>query len=343
LVRSQKTTLGLASGINILVGQVTVRQGTATVSCDSVWWDTRSQRFTAHGQVVYRKGKGQTVRSRNLTYDQVLAYFTGNVRAEQDRTIIQTESLSVLVADGTARWTQGAKIQLTDGTLTCRTGVLNSKSGVHRFEKSVVLLQKDGELRSEWVEYDERTQWAWIRSAGELKRDSTQLTFSAGRWNSKQEEGLFWGSAVARQPHSTVSGDTLMIQEEGWSSRGRAHLFNWQRNDTPGPILDAGFSSLRGFHGLQTKGLHPIIPSSNQATRRFYRSLPNPERYPLHGLAQRSVRQFVHGRKSINFRLERLQPSGSNGGKAGPRFLCFHRFGTGNPTPKCPSQVPHLG
>ncbi|MDP4859518.1 MAG: hypothetical protein NWQ77_04685, partial [Schleiferiaceae bacterium] len=84
LVRSQKTTIGLASGINILVGQVTVRQGTATVSCDSLWWDTRSQRFTAHGQVVYRKGKGQTVRSRNLTYDQVLAYFTGNVRAEQD-------------------------------------------------------------------------------------------------------------------------------------------------------------------------------------------------------------------------------------------------------------------
>jgi lipopolysaccharide export system protein LptA len=209
-----------------------VRQGTATVSCDSLWWDTRSQRFTAHGQVVYRKGKGQTVRSRNLTYDQVLAYFTGNVRAEQDRMIIHTESLSVLVADGTARWTQGAKIQLTDGSLTCRTGVLDSKSGVHRFEKSVVLQQKDGELRSEWVEYDDRSQWAWIRSAGELKRDSTQLTFAAGRWNSKQEEGLFWGPALARQPHSILSGDTLMILEKGWSSRGRAHLFNWQRNDS---------------------------------------------------------------------------------------------------------------
>lgn len=232
LVRSQKTTIGLASGINILVGQVTVRQGTATISCDSLWWDTRSQRFTAHGQVVYRKGKGQTVRSRNLTYDQVVAYFTGNVRAEQDRVLIQTESLSVLVADGTARWTQGAKIQLTDGSLTCRTGVLNGKSGVHRFEKSVVLLQKDAELRSDWVEYDDRSQWAWIRSAGELKRDSTHLTFAAGRWNSAQEEGLFWGPAVARQPHSTVSGDTLVIRQEGWSSRGRAHLFSWQRNDS---------------------------------------------------------------------------------------------------------------
>jgi hypothetical protein len=82
------------------------------------------------------------------------------------------------------------------------------------------------------VEYDDRSQWAWIRSAGELKRDSTQLTFAAGRWNSKQEEGLFWGPALARQPHSTLSGDTLMILEKGWSSRGRAHLFNWQRNDS---------------------------------------------------------------------------------------------------------------
>lgn len=232
LVRSKKTTIGLASGINVLVGDVAVRQGGATISCDSLWWDTRSQRCTAHGHVVYRKGKSQIVRAQNLTYDQVLAYFTGNVRAEQDRTTIQTESLSVLVADGTARWSQGAKIKLTDGTLTCRMGVLNGKSGIHRFEKSVVLEQKDGTLRSEWLEYDERSQWASIRNFGELNRDSTRLTFTYGRWNASREEGLFWGQARAQQPHSLLWGDTLATRPGGWSSQGRAHMFYWQNNDS---------------------------------------------------------------------------------------------------------------
>lgn len=232
LIRSKKTTVGLGSGINILVGNVLVRQGEATVACDSLWWDTRSQRLSAHGQVVYRKGKEWSVQARSMNYDQVVAQFQGNVRAQQKEARIQTEVLTVFQGDGSARWNQPATLQLKDGSLTCRSGTLNSKTGRHKFDKSVIFKQKDSELRTESLEYDESSRWGYLPVPGTLTRDSTRITFNAGRWHAGNEEGFFWGNAAAEQPHFRAFGDTLGIHPEGWSASGKARVFRWQNGDS---------------------------------------------------------------------------------------------------------------
>jgi lipopolysaccharide export system protein LptA len=234
LVRSKKTTLGLASGIHVLVGNVVVKQGSATIACDSLWWNTRSQLVLAYGRVKYRRGSDMEVTSNQLRYDQVFADFSGDVRAKQGESRIRTEKLQVSIADGSARWTSGAEVALKEGTLTCKTGTLQSKTGVHRFEKSVVFQQKSALLRTENLEYQERTQLARMRGQSQLDRDSTRLVFGAGWWNASSEEGLFWDNPVATQPKSIIQGDTLALfsQTDQWSARGKAHFFTWQNQDS---------------------------------------------------------------------------------------------------------------
>lgn len=295
LVRAKKTVIGLASGINRLVGNVVVREGKTVIQCDSAHWDTRANLFYAYGQVRLKQGKDIEVKSHQLQFDmgQGIAVFRGRVVAALQGSEVRTEGLTYNKTTNTAQFYTPSTISMKDVQLSCRSGTLNTATRTHSFQTDVRLVQEKDTLRCVTLLYNDKTKDALFTGPGSLRSDSTLVQFQGGRWNSKSRLSLFWGDAQAKQPTSLVTSDTLerVAKKDGWLAKGKVRWFSWGRGDSlvlmsDEMILLPEFASAVGSARLWSPTLQAAADSMRwdrtDSTLTFFRKKTPPVAFAAH-------------------------------------------------------------
>ena len=118
-------TLPDGTQVQILVGNVRMRQGTTLFSCDSCVLNDAAKTFLAFGNVNINEGDTSQVWSNNLRYlyDKKYAYLNGNVRLTDGHGNLTTNTLEYDVARKIGIYKNGGKVVNAKTTVTSQEAI----------------------------------------------------------------------------------------------------------------------------------------------------------------------------------------------------------------------------
>ena len=148
------------AGLQILVGNVQVRQGTSLFYCDSCIINDEARIFEAFGRVHINDSDTAHVYSNYLKYlmDTRIAYLTGNVRLTDGHGILTTQNLEYDVANKIGTYKNGGRVVNKKTVLTSQEGVYYADVRDIYFKKNVEIRDPAYYLRSDSMIYNTETQ-----------------------------------------------------------------------------------------------------------------------------------------------------------------------------------------
>jgi lipopolysaccharide export system protein LptA len=146
--------------LQILVGNVKLRQGNTLFFCDSCVINNRMNIFEAFGHVHINDSDTTDVYSDYLKYltDKKLAYLTGNVKLTDGKGTLTTPELEYDVTTKIGIYTKGGKVVNKKSVLTSQEGYYYADLKDVYFKKNVVLKDPAYNLKADSLLYNTATE-----------------------------------------------------------------------------------------------------------------------------------------------------------------------------------------
>lgn len=173
-MRLQKLTDG--TQVQILVGNVRLKQGGTLFSCDSCVMNDAAKTFLAFGHVHINDGDTSHVWSNNLRYlyGQKYAYLAGNVKLTDRTTVLTTPNLEYDLARKIGTYKGGGKVVNKRTTVTSEEGVYYADIKDIYFKKNVLMKDPANTIRTDSILYNTEMRTARFIS-------KTTITDTSGR------------------------------------------------------------------------------------------------------------------------------------------------------------------
>jgi lipopolysaccharide export system protein LptA len=206
-----------ATEIQILVGNVRLRQGTAIFTCDSCVINKSQNLFEAFGHVHINDSDTAHVYSNRLRYltDKKYAYLNGNVKLDDGHVILTSNELEYDMIGGIGTYKTGGKVINKKSVLTSKEGIYYADLKDIYFKKDVVLKDPAYYLKTDSLLYNTELQTArFIAETYIIDSTKRVIRTSEGVYNLQTGRADFSKRTTIEDGALTVTGDEIANDDQ---------------------------------------------------------------------------------------------------------------------------------
>ncbi|MDX9749107.1 MAG: OstA-like protein [Paludibacter sp.] len=208
----------LRPDMQVARGNVRFRHDNATMTCDSAHFFQSINSFDAFGRVVINQGDTIHAYGDVLYYDgnTKLARLRGNVRLENRKTTLFTDSLNYDRNTELAYYFTGGKVVDPENTLTSVWGQYSTKSDDALFSNKVKLVNENFVMNSDTLKYNTKTHIAdMVGETHILYDDETDIYTNNGWYNTDTERSMLLNrSKIINKEGKSIIGDTIFYDKK---------------------------------------------------------------------------------------------------------------------------------
>ena len=217
----------------IVKGDVVFRHEDALMYCDSAYFYEETNSLDAFGHVRFMQGDTLQGFGDKLYYNgnTKLARLRRHVklvhgRADENPTILTTDSLNYDRAKGIAYYFTGGEVKDSLNTLTSVRGNYTPKTKQAVFSKKVKLVNPNFVLTSDTLLYNTNTKIADIISPTDIIYDQeTDILSSRGWYNTETEHSMLLDQSwIHHADGRTMTGDTIYYDKQTRYGRVIGHM-----------------------------------------------------------------------------------------------------------------------
>jgi lipopolysaccharide transport protein LptA len=200
------------NSLQILAGNVILKQGTTLFYCDSCVINNQTKIFEAFGHVHINDSDTTNVYSNYLRYLSTtrMAYLNGNVKLTDKHSTLTTNELEYDVARKIGTYKNGGKVINRKSVLTSTEGVYYADVKDVYFKQNVILKDPAYTLKSDSLLYNTETQIARFISETHIKDSSGRTIITKeGFYDTKASRAEFTSRTTIQDKSLTVSGDQI--------------------------------------------------------------------------------------------------------------------------------------
>jgi lipopolysaccharide export system protein LptA len=203
--------------VQVLKGNVRFRHDNALMYCDSAFFYEKANSLDAFGRVKIVQGDTLFVFGDYLFYDGnvKLARLRQNVRMENRKTTLTTDSLNYDRIANLAYYYTGGKIVDTENTLTSLWGQYSPSTNEALFKTKVHLKNKNFTMDSDTLRYNTKSNIANIVGPTHiLYNEETDIYSDRGWYNTADERMMLLDrSFIKHKDGKTMTGDTIFYDK----------------------------------------------------------------------------------------------------------------------------------
>lgn len=289
--------------LQILAGNVKLKQGTSYFDCDSCVINNNTRTFEAWGRVHVNDSDTTNIYSNHLRYliDKKIAYLDGGVRLTDGKGTLTTPDLEYDMTTNIGIYTHGGRVVNKKTILTSREGWYYGGLKDIYFKNNVLLKDPAYDIRTDSLMYN--TQTGTVRFIAEtLIKDSSGRTIETkdGFYNLQTGKAEFGQSPVIRDGPRIYRANRMAFDD----SAGTSHLLgNAIIIDTAqGTTIIAGeiFHDNKKDRTLATRKPLMIVKQDNDSIYITADTLFSARLTDLYGTKDAVVKDTVKGTKVIS-------------------------------------------
>ncbi len=217
--------------LQILAGNVRLRQGTTIFECDSCVVNNRTNTFEAFGRVHINDSDTAHIYSDYLRYftDTKLAFFKNRVRMTDGHGTLTTEELEYDVNTKIGTYTKGGRVVNRNTVLTSREGYYYADLRDVYFKNNVVLIDPAYEVRTDSLLYNTQSGVARFIAETNIK-DSTGRTIVTreGYYDLRNRKAEFGRRPIVRDGKTFATANDMVSDDSSGivQMRGNAVLID---------------------------------------------------------------------------------------------------------------------
>lgn len=204
--------------IQVLKGNVQFRHENALMYCDSAYFYKATNSLDAFGNVRMVQGDTLFVYGNVLYYDGFtkLARLRKNVRLENRKTVLTTDSMNYDRITNLAYYYTGGKIKDEVNTLTSVWGQYSPATDQALFKDKVKLVNNNYTMDADTLKYNTKTNIANIVGPTHiLYKNETDIYSTRGWYNTSTERSMLLDrSLVIHKDGKTLTGDSIFYDKK---------------------------------------------------------------------------------------------------------------------------------
>lgn len=222
-------TLKNQTELQILAGDVILKQGSSIFTCDSCVINKKQNLFEAFGRVHINDNDTAHVYANHLRYltDKKYAYLDGNVKLDDGHAQLTSNELEYDMIGSIGTYTKGGKVVNGKSVLTSREGIYYADLKDIYFKKNVELKDPAYYLKADSLLYNTELQTArFIAETYIIDSTKRVIRTSEGVYNLKTGRADFTKRTTIEDGSLTVTGDVIANDDESGivQIRGRGIL-----------------------------------------------------------------------------------------------------------------------
>lgn len=232
---TQRLVGGTFNGVEIrkLLGNVSFRQGTTLLYCDSAYQYLDRNALEAFSNVRIIQNDTITITGDRGTYDGDTrkARITGNVTMRDPRMTLTTQVLDYDLNRNLAYYSTGGHLVDPENTLDSRFGYYNTASKVFSFKRDVKLVTKDNVIDTDTLQYNTVSKIATFLGPTRIKGQQGTLYAENGTYNTITRVSNFQKNAKIETPNYLLGGDRLVYDEARQYGVATGHVSMTSKKD----------------------------------------------------------------------------------------------------------------
>ncbi|OUJ73192.1 hypothetical protein BXP70_15310 [Hymenobacter crusticola] len=254
---------GSFNGVTIrkLIGNVSFRQGTTLLYCDSAYQYTERNALEAFSNVRIIQNDTVTITGDRGTYDGDTrkARMTGNVVMRDPSMTLTTSALDYDLSTNLAYYNTGGHIVDPENTLDSQFGYYNTTSKVFSFRRNVHVVTKSNEINSDTLQYNTVSKITYFFGPTRMK-DKLQRTLYAenGTYNTITKLANFQRNAKIETPEYLLGGDKLVYDQNTEYGIATGHVSMTSKKDNLEIRGDVG-RYWRNLGRIKVYGSQPVM------------------------------------------------------------------------------------
>jgi lipopolysaccharide export system protein LptA len=209
---------GTFNGVEIrkLIGNVSFRQGTTLLYCDSAYQYTDKNALEAFSNVRIVQNDTITITGDRATYDGDTrkARMIGNVTMRDPHMTLTTKLLDYDLNNNLAYYSTGGHIVDPENTLDSQYGYYNTTSKIFSFKRNVKVLTKDNTIDTDTLQYNTVSKVAYFYGPTHLTDKQNQTLYAEnGVHNTITGKSVFQKNAKVETPNYLLTGDKLVYDQ----------------------------------------------------------------------------------------------------------------------------------
>ncbi|EMR03246.1 OstA-like protein [Cesiribacter andamanensis] len=215
--------------VNVLVGNVVIRQPGTTIYADSAQVRRAENQAEAYGRIRVEEGDSITITSKSLVYEgnTGTAFMTRDVVYRDGATVLYTDNLEFNKFTGISSYHSGGRMVNNENTLTSRRGVFNRPANSASFYSKVVLRSPDATIYSDTLHYNTLTgQATFVGFTRVVRADGTVTEGNDGLvYNTQSERGAVLQGFIENEDY-IITGTRLGYdrQRELFTAKGNVTM-----------------------------------------------------------------------------------------------------------------------
>lgn len=229
-------TVDSVTQLQILTGNVKIRQGATLFFCDSLIWNESTNFMEAHGNVHIRDADSIKIYSRYLQYEgnRKIAVFRDNVRLSDGNSTLFTDNMEYDMNGKVGQYRNGGRIESKQTTLTSRQGYYYADIKDVYFTGNVKMSDPDVVLASDSLLYNTSSQLATFIAPTTIKSGNSIINTREGYYDLKFKKAKFGSRSRMQDSTSVMIANDFVFDEK--SGLGEA-VGNVQYKDTAQGLL----------------------------------------------------------------------------------------------------------
>ena len=213
--------------LQILAGNVTLKQNNSYFYCDSCVINSNTNTFEAWGNVHINDADTANIYSSHLRYfiNKKLAFLDGGVRLTDGKGTLTTPDLEYDMTTDIGIYKRGGKVTNKKTVLTSREGYYYAGLRDVYFKNKVVLKNPAYDIKTDSLLYNTETQTARF-IAYTLIKDSSGRTVetSEGFYNMQTGKAEFGGRPVIKDGKLTITANSIATDDSTGISQARGNV-----------------------------------------------------------------------------------------------------------------------
>ncbi|GAB2776245.1 lipopolysaccharide export system protein LptA [Hymenobacter luteus] len=226
---------GTFNGVEIrkIIGNVSFRQGTTLLYCDSAYQYTERNALEAFSNVRIIQNDTITITGNRGTYDGDTrkARMTGNVTMRDPRMTLTTQLLDYDLNQNLAYYSTGGHLQDPENTLDSQFGYYNTQSKVFSFKRNVKLVTKENNIDTDTLQYNTVSKIAYFFGPTRIRGKQGNLYAENGTYNTITKVSNFARNARIETPNYLLGGDKLFYDEARQYGVATGHVSMTSKKD----------------------------------------------------------------------------------------------------------------
>lgn len=226
---------GTFNGVEIrkLIGNVSFKQGTTLLYCDSAYQYTERNALEAFSNVRIIQNDTITITGDRGTYDGDTrkARMIGNVTMRDPRMTLTTQLLDYDLSQNLAYYSTGGHLQDPENTLDSQFGYYNTQSKVFSFKRNVKLVTKENNIDTDTLQYNTVSKIAYFFGPTRIRGKQGNLYAENGTYNTITKVSNFARNAKIETPNYLLGGDKLFYDEARQYGIATGHVSMTSKKD----------------------------------------------------------------------------------------------------------------